>query len=80
MRSTTSKTRNYNSNSRSSKKIEQIIAENGSDIDTNWEPLPTLQKVAYKMTVVRLNEWYDLLNICYYEHLQKRFTLNGSIL
>ena len=49
-------------------------------MDTNWEPLTTLQKAAYKMIVVRPNEWYDLLNICYYEHLQKRFTLNGPIL
>ena len=61
MRSKTSKTRNYNSKSKSSKKIEQIIAENGSDMDTNGEPLPTRQKAAYKMTVVRPNEWYDLL-------------------
>ena len=59
MRSKTSKTRNYKS--RSSKKIEQIIAENGSNMDTNGEPLPTRQKAAYKMTVVRPNEWYDLL-------------------
>ena len=73
MRSKTSKTRNYNSKSRSSKKIEQIIAENGSDMDTNGEPLPTLQKAAYKMTVVRPNEWYDLLNIRYYKHLQEMF-------
>ena len=40
-------------------------------MDTNGEPLPTLQKAAYKMTVVRPSEWYDLLNIRYYEHLQK---------
>ena len=86
MRSKTSKTRNYNSKSRSSKKIEQIIAENGSDMDTNWEPLPTLQKAAYKMTVVRPNEWYDLLNIRYYKHLQEMFytewtdTIDGNVL
>ena len=73
MRSKTSKTRNYNSKSRSTKKIEQIIVENSSDMDTNGKPLPTLQKAAYKMTVVRPSEWYDLLNICYYEHLQKTF-------
>ena len=42
-------------------------------MDTDGEPLPTLQKAAYKMTVVRPNEWYNLLNICYYEHLQKTF-------
>ena len=71
MRSKTSKTRNYNSKSKSSKKIEQIIAENGSNMDMDWETLPTLQKAAYKMTAVRPNEWYDLLNIRYYEHLQK---------
>ena len=65
MRSKTSKTRNYNSKSRSSKKTEQIIAKNGSDMDTNGEHLPTLQKAAYKMTKVRPNEWYDLLNIRY---------------
>ena len=40
-------------------------------MDTNGKPLPTLQKAAYKMTVVRPSEWYDLLNIRYYEHLQK---------
>ena len=73
MRSKTSETRNCNSKSRSSKKIEQIIAENGSDMDTNGEPSPTLQKAAYKMTVVRPNEWYDLLNIRYYKHLQEMF-------
>ena len=71
MRSKTSKTRNYNSKSRSTKKIEQIIVENSSDMDTNGKPLPTLQKAAYKMTVVRPSEWYDLLNIRHYEHLQK---------
>ena len=71
MRSKTSKTRNYKS--KSSKKIEQIIAENGSNMDTNGEPLPTRQKAAYKMTVVRPNEWYDLLNIRYYKHLQEMF-------
>ena len=42
-------------------------------MDTDEEPLPTLQKAAYKMTAVRPNEWYDLLNIHYYEHLQKTF-------
>ena len=43
-------------------------------METNGEPLPTLQKVAYKMIVVlRPSEWYDLLNICYYEQLQKMF-------
>ena len=42
-------------------------------MDTDGEPLPTLQKAAYKMTAVRPNEWYDLLNIHYYEHLQKTF-------
>ena len=42
-------------------------------MDTNEEPLPTLQKAAYKMTIVRLNEWYDILDIRYYEHLQKTF-------
>ena len=42
-------------------------------MDTNGEPLPTLQKAAYKMTIVRVNEWYDILNIRYYEHLQKTF-------
>ena len=73
MRSKTSKTRNCNSKSRPSKKIEQKIAENGGDMDTNGEPLPTLPKAAYKMTVVRPNEWYDLLNIRYYEHVQKMF-------
>ena len=60
MRSKTSKTRNLNSKSRSSQKIEQIIAENGIDMDTDGETLPTLQKVAYKMTGVRPNEWYYL--------------------
>ena len=65
MRSKTSKTRKYNSKSRSSKKTEQIIAKNGSDMDTNEGLLPTLQKAAYKMTAVRPNEWYDLLNIRY---------------
>ena len=73
MRSKTSKTRNCNSKSRSSKKTEQIITGNSSDMDTNGEPLPTLQKAAYKMTVVRPSEWYDLLNIRYYEHPQKTF-------
>ena len=78
MRSKTSKTRNYNSKSKSSKKIEQIIAENGSDMDTNGEPLPTLQKAPYKMTVVRPNEWCDLLNSRYYEHIQKTFYIEWT--
>ena len=78
MRSRTSKTRNYNSKSKSSNKIEQIIAENGSDMDTDGETLPTLQKAAYKMTAVRPNEWYDLLNIHYYEHLQKTFYIEWT--
>ena len=78
MRSKALKTRNYNSKSKSSEKIEQIIAENGSDMDTDGEPLPALQKAAYKMTVVRPNEWYDLLNIRYYEHLQKTFYIEWT--
>ena len=47
-------------------------------MDTDGEPLPTLQKVAYKMTVVRPNEWYELLNIRYYEHLQKTFYIEWT--
>ena len=60
MKSKTSKTRNQNSKSKSSKKIEQIIAENGIDMDTDGKTLQTLQKAAYTMTGVRPNEWYDL--------------------
>ena len=30
------------------------------------------------MTVVRPNEWYDLLNIRYYEHLQKTFYIEWT--
>ena len=44
MRLKTSKTSNYNSKNKSSKKTEQIIAENGSDMDTDRELLPTLQQ------------------------------------
>ena len=47
-------------------------------MNTNGEPLPTLQKAACKMTVVRLNEWFDLLNIRYYEHLQKMFYIEWT--
>ena len=47
-------------------------------MDRDGEPLPTLQKAAYKMTVVRPNEWYDLLNIRYYEHLQKAFYIEWT--
>ena len=47
-------------------------------MDTNEEHLPTLQKAAYKMTVVRPSEWYDLLNIRYYEHLQKTFYIEWT--
>ena len=47
-------------------------------MDRDGEPLPTLQKAAYKMTVVRPNEWYDLLNIRYYEHLQKTFYIEWT--
>ena len=78
MRLKTSKNRSYNSKNKSRKKIEQIIAENGSDMDMDGEPLPTLQKAAYKMTVVRPNEWYDPLNIRYYEHLQKTFYIEWT--
>ena len=42
------------------------------------EPFSTLQKAASKMTLVRPNEWYDLLNIRYYEHLQKIFYIEWT--
>ena len=42
-------------------------------MDTDGGPLPTLQKAAYKMTIVTPNEWYDLWKVRYYEHLQKTF-------
>ena len=47
-------------------------------MNTNGAPLPTLQKGACKMTVVRPNEWFDLLNIRYYEHLQKMFYIEWA--
>ena len=33
------------------------------------EPTPTLQNAAFKMIVNNVNEWYELMNIRYYEHL-----------
>ena len=47
-------------------------------MNTNGAPLPTLQKGACKMTVVRPNEWFDLLNIRYYEHLQRMFYIEWT--
>ena len=33
------------------------------------EPTPTLQNTAYKMIVNNVNEWFEVMNIRYYEHL-----------
>ena len=39
---------------------------------------PTLQNAAYKMEIVNAKRWYELLNICYYEHLEATHHISWS--
>ena len=39
------------------------------------EPTPTLQNATYKVIVNNINEWYKVMNIRYYKHLQEIYDL-----
>ena len=67
MRSKSAKYRNY-----TSKKKE--IKQNLNTIQYE-ERTPTLQNAGYKMIVNNVNEWYEVMNIRYYEHLQEVYDI-----
>ena len=70
MRSKSAKYRNY-----TSKKKE--IKQNLNAIQYE-EPTPTLQNAACKMIVNDVNEWYEVMNMRYYEHLQEVYNIVWS--
>ena len=61
MRSKSAKYRNYISKKKETKQNHNAIQYE--------EPTPTLQNAAYKMIVNNVNEWYEVMNIRYHEHL-----------
>ena len=64
----------------SGKKEKRVNKRNMSSFTGNETPnienklQPTLHNVAYKMTVSRIEEWYNLLNIRYYVQLYESKT------
>ena len=66
MRYRTGKTRSYTSK----RKHTKVTNKNSADAFEK-EPQPTQHNAAYKMTNINVDEWYELLNIRYYEHLHK---------
>ena len=69
----TGKTRSYSSK----RKDAKVTNKNSADTFKN-EPQPTQHSAAYKMTNINVDEWYELLNIRYYEHLHKSYHISWS--
>ena len=61
MRSKSAKYGNYTSKKKETKQNHNAIQYK--------EPTPTLQNAAHKMIVNNVNEWYEVMNIRYHEHL-----------
>ena len=70
MRFKSAKYRHYTSKKKETKKNHNAIQYE--------EPTPTLQNAAYKMIVNNENEWYEVINIRYYEHLQEIYYIVWS--
>lgn len=70
MRAKITKKRNYNKNNKTTKsKIRTTSIE---------EPKPTDRLAAYKMSALNTNDWYEILDIRYYEHLQDIYDISWS--
>ena len=80
MRSKQPKRRNYISGKKDRRiNILNMPSNTGNEtpnIENN--PQPTLHNAAYKMTVSRAEEWYNILNIRYYEHLYERYRMQWA--
>ena len=70
MRFKSAKYRHYTSKKKETKQNHNAIQYE--------EPTPTLQNAAYKMIVNNENEWYEVINIGYYEHLQEIYYIAWS--
>ena len=73
MRYRTGKTRSYTSK----RKDTKVINKNSADAFEN-KPQPTQHNATYKMTNINVDEWYELLNIRYCEHLHKSNHISWS--
>ena len=73
MRYRTGKTRSYTSK----RKHTKVTNKDSADTFEN-ESQPTQHNAAYKMTNINVDEWYELLNIRYYEHLHKSYHISRS--
>ena len=54
-----------------------VTSKNSTDTFES-EPQPTQHNAVYKMTNINADEWYELLNIRYYEHLHKSYHISWS--
>ena len=70
MRSKSAKARNYTSKKKEIKQKQDAIQYE--------EPTPRLQNAPYKMMVNNVIEWYEVMNIRYYEHLQEIYGIVWS--
>ena len=77
MRYRTGKTRSYTSKKKKRKKDTKLTTKNSANA-FQTKPQPTQQNAAYKMTNIHVDEWHELLNIHYYEHLHKSHHISWS--
>lgn len=78
MRSKQSKRRNYISGKKKKRVNKRNMPSNIGNETPNIENelQLTLHNAAYKMTVSRVEEWYNLLNIRYYKHLFETYHIH----
>ena len=78
MRYRTGKTRSYISKRKDTNKTLRKVTNKNSADALEDEPQPTQHNAVFKMTNINVDEWYESLNINYYEHLHKSYHISQS--